>query len=91
MRVGAEGGEFPAEWNNFSEGGGAVGVGVVAALGGFHDVAAAPEIVEGVVHGDLGDAELIGELDGAVDGAVGDGLAEFFVGVPAFRGGETGW
>lgn len=89
MGVGAEGGEFSAEGDDFGEGGGAVGVGEVAAFGGFHDVAAAPEVVEGVVHGDLGDAVLFGEFDGAVDGLVGDGLAEFFVGVPDFGGGEA--
>ena len=70
--VGAEGWEFPAEGDDFGEGGGAVGVGEIAALGGFHHVAAAPQVVEGVVHGDLGDAVLVGELDGAIDGAVGD-------------------
>ena len=90
MGVGAESREFSTERNDFGEGGGAVGVGVVTALGGFHHVAAAPEVVEGVVHGDLGDAVFVGEFDGAVDGAVGDRLAEFFVRVPALGGGEAG-
>jgi len=66
-----------------------MGVGEIAALGGFHNVATAPQVMGGVVDGNLADAELVGELDGAVDGAIGYGLAEFFVGVPAFGGGEA--
>jgi hypothetical protein len=90
MRVGAECREFSAERHDLGEGGGAVGVGEVTALGGFHDVAAAPEVVEGVVHGDLGDAVLVGEFDAAVNRAVGYGLTEFFIGVPTLGSGETG-
>ena len=37
--VGAEGGVFAAKGHDFGECGGAVGVGDVAAAGGFHDVA----------------------------------------------------
>ena len=89
--VGAEGREFPAERNHLCECGGAVRVGKVAALGGLHHVAAAPEIVEGVVHGDLGNAVLIRKLDGAVDGLIRNGLAELLVRVPDFGCGETRW
>ena len=91
VRVGAESRKFSAEGDDLCESGRAVGVSVVATLGGFHDVAAAPKVVEGIVHGDLGDAVLIRELDSAVDGAVGDRLAEFFVGIPSLGGGETRW
>src|SRR5690606_26410153 len=60
------------------------------AFGGFHHVAAAPEVVEGVVHAHLADAVAVGEFDAAFDRAVGDALAELAVGVPDFRSGEAG-
>ena len=82
VRVGAEGWEAAAEGNDFCEGGGAVGVGDVAAACGVHDVAAAPEVVEGVVDADLADAVVVGETDGFVHGGEGGALAEFAVGVP---------
>ena len=82
VRVGAEGGEAAAEGDDFGESGGAVGVGDVAAACGFHDVAAAPEVVEGVVDADLADAVVVGEADGFVHGGEGGALAEFAVSVP---------
>ena len=89
VRVGAEGGKFAAEGHHFRQRGGAVGVGEIAALSGGHDVAAAPQIVEGIVHGNLRNAELVGQFDGALDRPIGHRLAEFFVSIPAFRGGEA--
>ena len=91
MRVGAEGREFSAERNHLGERGGAIRISVVAALGGLHHVAAAPQVVERVVHGDLGDAKLVGEFNGSIDGAVGHRLAELLVGIPAFRRGKARW
>jgi len=89
VRVGAERRELALEGDDFRERGGAVRVGEVTALGGFHHVAAAPEVVEGVVDGDRAHAVFVGELDAALDGVDGDGLAELLVGVPDFRGLET--
>ena len=66
--VGAESGVFSKKRNDFGESRGAVGVGDVAFFGGFHDVATAPEIVEGVVDGDLSDSVFVGHFDAAVDG-----------------------
>lgn len=86
--VGAEHGELAAEGDDLGEGGGAVGVGDVAALGGVHDVTAAPEVVEGVIDADLADAVLVGQLNAAVHGGEGDGLTELLFAVPGFRGGE---
>lgn len=88
--VGAESGMLSKKRNDFGESGSAVGVGNVAFFGGLHDVAAAPEVVEGVVDGDLSDAVFVGHFNAAVDGGDGDGLAEFFVGVPDFGGFEAG-
>ena len=90
-RPGKRGGKGAAEGDDFREGSGAIRVGDVAALGGVHHVATTPEVVERIVHRDLGDAVLIGELDGAVDGAVGNRLSQFFVSIPAFRGREARW
>ena len=45
--------------------------------------------MEGVVDGDRAHAVLVGELDAALDGVDGDGLAELLVGVPDFRGLEA--
>src|SRR5690606_33643780 len=59
------------------------------AFGGVHDVAAAPEVMEGVVDRDGAAAVLVGEADAGLDGLAGDGLAELAVGVPALHGGET--
>ena len=84
VRIGSERRELALEGDDFRERGGAVRVGDVTALGGFHHVAAAPEVVEGVVDGDRAHAVLVGELDAAFDGVDGDGLAKFLVGVPDF-------
>ena len=59
MRVGAERRELALEGDDFRERGGAVRVGEVTALGGFHHVAAAPEVVEGVVDGDRAHAVFV--------------------------------
>jgi hypothetical protein len=90
VRVGPEGGKFPAERHDLGERGGAIRVGDVAFFRGFHHVTATPEIVERVVDGDGADAVLVGQLHGGVHRAISSGLAEFFVGVPDFRGGELG-
>ena len=84
VRVGAEGGEFAHEGNDFGEGGGAVGVGDVAFFGDVHDVAAAPEVVEGVIDADLADAVFVGHGHAFSKSVEGDGLAELEVGVPGF-------
>ena len=86
--VGAEGGEFSSEGDDFGEGCGAIGVGDVAALGGVHDVASAPEVVEGVVYADLADAVFVGHGDAGFHGFEGGGLAELHIGVPDLGGFE---
>jgi hypothetical protein len=91
VRIGAEGRVFAAEGHDFREGGGAIRVGDVAALGGVHHVAATPEVVEGVVDGDHADAVFVGELDGFLDGGVTGGLAELAIGVPDGGAAETGF
>src|SRR5690606_17986876 len=90
VRVRPESGELAAEGHDLGEGRGAVGVGDVAALRRVHDVAAAPEVVEGVVDRDGAAAVLIGEANAGLDRLAGDGLAELAVRVPALHGGETG-
>lgn len=83
--IGAEGREFSAKGNHLGQGGRAIGVGDVAPFSRLHDVAAAPQVVEGVVDGDLADTEFICQFDAAIDGAVSDALTEFAVGIPDFR------
>ena len=88
--VGAQGGTIAAQRSDFGERRGGVGVGDEASLGGGHDVTGPPKVGRGVVDGNLGYSVLVGELDGTVDGAVGDCGAELFVGVPGFGGREAG-
>ena len=64
------------------EGGGAAGVGDVALAGGLDDVPAAPEVVEGVVHGHDADAVLVGQPHALVHRLEGDRLPELAIGVP---------
>ena len=85
MRVGAERGKLATEGHDLGKRGGAVGVGEVTLLRHVHHVAAAPEVMEGVVDGDRADAVLVGEAHGLGHRAVSGGLAELAVGVPNFH------
>ena len=89
VRVGAEGRVLALEGDDFRERGGAIRISDITALGGFHHIATAPEVVEGVIDRDRAHTVLVGELDAAVDGVDGDGLAELLVGVPDFGGFEA--
>ena len=80
---------FALERDDFGERGGAIRISDITALGGFHHIAAAPEVVEGVVDRDRAHAVLVGELDAAVDGVDGDGLTELLMRVPDFGGCEA--
>ncbi len=82
MRVGTEGGSFPAERHHLGQGSGAVGVGDIPAVGGVDDVPAAPEIMKRVIDADDADAVLVGELHAPIDGGIGNGRAEFAAGIP---------
>jgi|GEM_PF-2925904 hypothetical protein len=62
----AEHGIFATKEQDHSTRGGAVGVGDVAAFSRIHDKAAELEIIDGILHVDLIDAMLIGELDAAL-------------------------
>lgn len=88
VRVGAEGGEGSLERDDFGEGGGAIGIGDVAAFGGFHDISAAPQVMESMIHADLGDAEGVGQPHGFLHGGEGGGRAEFALGIPNPAGGK---
>jgi hypothetical protein len=83
-----ERGKLASERNDLGECRRAIGVGDVAAAGGIHHVAAAPEVVEGIVDRDRADAVGVGELDGGLHGAVGGGLTELAVGVPDLAAGN---
>ena len=89
MRVRAHRRRLAAERHDFGRGGSAIRVGEVALERGVHDVAAAPEIMRGVVHADHAHAEFVGELHAGVHRLVGDGLAELVVAVPDFGGGKA--
>ena len=84
MRIRPQRGELAPERHDLRESGSAVRVGEVTALGGIHDVAAAPEVVKGIVHADLADAVLIGEADGFLHRGEGRGLAKLEIGIPNF-------
>ena len=88
MRVGAQRGKHALERHHLRERRGAVGVGDVALLRSLHHVAAAPEIVEGVVDRDRAAAVGVGQLHAGVDRLPGHRLAELLLGVPGLRGFE---
>ncbi len=89
MRVRAHRRRLAAERHDFRRGRRAVRVGEVALERSVHDIAAAPEIMRGVVHAHHAHAEFVGELHAGVHRLVGDGLAEFVVAVPNFSGGKA--
>ena len=91
MRVGSEGGGFAPERNDLGQGGSAIGVGIIALGGGFHDVASAPQVVEGVVDHDGSGSVLVGHLHARIDGVEGNGLSDLEVGVPVLAGVEPGF
>ena len=70
--IGTQGGSGAKKGNHFGDGGGTVGVGEVATLGGFHHVPAPPEIVKGLIHGHLTNAVLVCQFDTAVNRLVGN-------------------
>ena len=90
MGIGAERRVNAAEGDDFGERRGAVGVGDVAAAGGFHHVAPSPQIMEGIVDRDGAGAVPIGQRHAAFDRLPGDGLAELLVAVPNFCRIEAG-
>jgi len=62
MWIGSEGGGSPAEWDDFGEQRGAIGVSNKSLLRGFQSVSAAPEIMKGVIDANHADAEFVGEF-----------------------------
>ena len=89
MGIGTQGGSGAKKGNHFGDGGGAVGVGEVATLGGFHYIPAPPEVVKGLIHSYLANAMLVCQFDTAVNRLVGNSLAELLVTVPYLGSGKT--